>query len=491
MPETRGTSVITRVKHKTCRCVGMSACQCVAYLVGFTVWSVGGSTNPGVSQQCEIVLASWNPGKVNELKEVARVLNVGLKSALEIGFHPLTVAGETLLDDAQLKAVTCAKATKYPAISDSAMLLVPSLGGLPGFDALEWAGPGRDWNRACHYLNEMLATKEAPDRKAVYECAMCFALPNGKFVTSKDSLSGKIVWPPRGQGAFDLGFYSVFVPEGESRTLLEMEWCSMANMNHRYYAFQELVKQMFIAELVDLKIVYNPLDTRNKGNQDAEFETSPLQDVLEAVRPPGTAIVNNEYIKPYVQPGKQHISYPSVPCEEDLEEMHDPDVIRDDCLKMIHKGCELRRRAELCRHEICSANVNQGVKDCDEADELEREAVQMLENARYIAQRLNEPSLEAVCLSNLGTFYGESAKAIELWKKALQLAESVEDAELAVVLICKTASVQESLGNAMGALDTFVRALQIVKDQDLEAYQGRIYCSIAEIHFKLKEYTKV
>ena len=419
-------------------------------------------------------------------------MNVGFKTAIELGLPRLNRHGATLEDDAQMKALSCMKATGHAVWADSSMLTVPALGGQPGYEALDWAGPTRDWKRASQVLNEILTVQGISDRKAQYECAMCFALPDGRFVTAKDTLAGKLVWPPRGHASFDLGFYGMFVPEGESQTLLEMEWSSMANMNHRFGAFQELVKSMFAANLVDLAMIYNPLDPCNK-KEESLSECSPLQDVFELVRPAGTVIINNEYIKPYIQPGKQHLTYPLPPSPEDLEQMPDPDLLRDDCVAMITKACELRRRWSQSFRPRVKADKHAADEYGGEEDpeQYEQEAIGMLSNAYALAQRLGDRPLQALCLLNLGTLYGVSHKAVDIWAKGLGLVASEEDSELALLLLSKTAAVQARLGSARSALDTFLRALQLAKDSGLDAYQGRIYCSIAQIHVQLNEFSKV
>jgi XTP/dITP diphosphohydrolase len=452
--------------------------------------SAGFPPSSSVTPQCQILIASWSPGKIKELKEMGRLLNVGFKTAIETGLPRLNQHGTSLEGDAEMKAISCMKATGHAVWAESSMLTVPALGGQPGFEALDWAGPTRDWSRASKVLNEVLTVKGISDRKALYESAMCFALPDGRFVTVRDNLAGKLVWPPRGHGSFDLGFYGMFVPEGETQTLLEMDWSTMANMNHRYSAFQELVKKMFEETLVDIKMIYDPMDAQNRKGLE-QTECSPFQDIFELVRPPGTVIINNEYIKPYIQPGKQHLCYPFPPSPEDLEEMHDPDLIRDDCMAMISKACELRRRWSQCFRPKGKAD-KQRTDDCEweDPDEYEQEAIGMLSNAYVLAQRLGDSALQALCLVNLGSMYGVSLKAVDIWAKGLELAAADSDTELAVVLLSKTAAVQARLGNARSALDTFCRALQMAKDGGLEDYHGRICCSIAQIHMQLSDFDK-
>jgi hypothetical protein len=162
------------------------------------------------------------------------------------------------------------------------------------------------------------------ERKAQYECAMCFALPDGRYVTATDNLNGKIVWPPRhGTSGATSEVYSVFVPEGEARTLSEMGFDVMANQNHRHACFSALVKQMFLERLCDCRMTYNGFKDPGELEQNTY-----VQEILEFVRPRGTNIVKNEYIMPYSQQGKDYVMYPSLPDEETLETQLDPEGLR-------------------------------------------------------------------------------------------------------------------------------------------------------------------
>lgn len=183
------------------------------------------------------------------------------------------------------------------------------------------------WEAAMEQVYEQVSAGSsgglAPDMRASYHCTMSLAFPNGRKVTVTDTLNGKLAWPPRGQATAGSGFYSMFVAEGESQTLQEMNLSAfeaMANSNHRFGAFEELVKALFRADMVTSKVAHNPFTAyRMKTKFAHEPEPlTPLQDIFEYVRPPGTEIVNNEYIKPYVNSDSSHVLYPQVrlhPCQ--------------------------------------------------------------------------------------------------------------------------------------------------------------------------------
>ena len=155
------------------------------------------------------------------------------------------------------------------------------------------------------------ASRAAIDMRATYHCTMTLAFPSGKKLTVSDALSGKLVWPPRGEATQGSGFYSIFIPEGEAQTLQEMNlgaFEAMANSNHRFGAFEEMVKGMMGADMAEVAVLYNPLAAyRDKYKHMAHEPCTPLQDLFEYVRPPGTDIVNNEYIKPYVNDNSRHM----------------------------------------------------------------------------------------------------------------------------------------------------------------------------------------
>ena len=92
-----------------------------------------------------LVLATHNPHKVGELREILRPLLPGLHDddvvgAADLGADPPVEDGVTFAENALLKARALAGATGLPAVADDSGLCVDVLGGAPGVFSARWAG---------------------------------------------------------------------------------------------------------------------------------------------------------------------------------------------------------------------------------------------------------------------------------------------------------------------------------------------------------------
>jgi XTP/dITP diphosphohydrolase len=137
-----------------------------------------------------------------------------------------------------LKARAAARAAATPALADDSGLCVDALGGEPGVYSARWAGPSKDFAVAMAKVNERLA--DTSDRRAHFVCALAIAWPDGEVQVFEGCVSGRLVWPPRGDLGF--GYDPIFVPEGHAQTFGEMEPVKKHAMSHRARAFAKFVE---------------------------------------------------------------------------------------------------------------------------------------------------------------------------------------------------------------------------------------------------------
>jgi XTP/dITP diphosphohydrolase len=170
-----------------------------------------------------LVVATHNPGKLAEMRELLAPYGIDAISAGELGLEEPDETGTTFRDNARIKAQAAAMATKLPAFADDSGLAVDALDGAPGIYSARWAGPDKNFAGAMatieHKLNECGAT--APGRrKAHFVSALCVAWPDGHFEEFEARVDGVLVWPPRGDKGF--GYDPMFLPDGHDRTFGEM-----------------------------------------------------------------------------------------------------------------------------------------------------------------------------------------------------------------------------------------------------------------------------
>jgi XTP/dITP diphosphohydrolase len=171
----------------------------------------------------KVVIATHNPGKLREMRELLAPYGVEAISAGELGLAEPDETGATFRDNARIKAQAAAQATNLPAFADDSGLAVDALGGAPGIHSARWAGEAKDFQYAMQRVENELRARNAttPDaRRAHFVSALCIAWPDGHTEDFEATVDGVLVWPPRGTLGF--GYDPMFLPDGHTRTFGEM-----------------------------------------------------------------------------------------------------------------------------------------------------------------------------------------------------------------------------------------------------------------------------
>jgi XTP/dITP diphosphohydrolase len=171
----------------------------------------------------QLVIATHNPGKLAEMRELLAPYGIDAISAGELSLPEPDETGMTFRDNARIKAEAAATATGLPAFADDSGLAVDALDGAPGIHSARWAGPDRNFTRAMATIDEKLREHGAttPERRAAhFVSALCIAWPDGHTEDFEARVDGTLVWPPRGEQGF--GYDPMFLPDGHDRTFGEM-----------------------------------------------------------------------------------------------------------------------------------------------------------------------------------------------------------------------------------------------------------------------------
>jgi XTP/dITP diphosphohydrolase len=189
-----------------------------------------------------IVLATANPDKAREIREALAGHDVELLP--RPGDVPdVDETGETLLDNARLKAVALAEATGRPALADDTGLEVDALGGAPGVYSARYAGDDATYADNCRKLLGALSGVHGPDRGARFATVVVLRYPDGRELDALGEVRGTITEGPRGENGF--GYDPVFAPdEGDGRTFAEMSPDEKHAISHRGRALRALAGQL-------------------------------------------------------------------------------------------------------------------------------------------------------------------------------------------------------------------------------------------------------
>ena len=170
-----------------------------------------------------LVIATHNPGKLAEMRDLLAPFGVDAVSAGELGLAEPAETGTTFADNARIKAMAAARASGHPAFADDSGLAVDALDGEPGIYSARWAGPDKNFRHAMEVVDAKLRERGAitsAQRRAHFVSALCVAWPDGHLEQFDAKVDGALVWPPRGERGF--GYDPMFLPDGFERTFGEM-----------------------------------------------------------------------------------------------------------------------------------------------------------------------------------------------------------------------------------------------------------------------------
>jgi len=198
----------------------------------------------------KLVIATHNPGKLAEMRELLTPHGVEAISAGELGLGEPEETGDTFVANAKIKAVAAAEAAQLPAFADDSGLVVDALDGAPGIFSARWAGPNKDFGAAMTRIERLLQERGATlpaQRSAHFVSALCVAWPDGHIEQVEARADGTLVWPPRGTAGF--GYDPMFMPDGHVRTFGEMTSLEKhglpplgLGLSHRARAFVKLAE---------------------------------------------------------------------------------------------------------------------------------------------------------------------------------------------------------------------------------------------------------
>lgn len=188
-----------------------------------------------------IVLASGNPGKLAEMRDLLAPLDVTIRAQSEFSLEPAAETGLTFVENAILKARHAAQHTGLAAIADDSGIAVDALRGAPGVHSARFAGEHASdaANRA--RLLEALAGVEPAARSARFHCIIVYLrhAADPTPVISQGSWEGSVLECERGDGGF--GYDSLFwVPEQQA-SAAELPPEVKNRLSHRGQAMRRLL----------------------------------------------------------------------------------------------------------------------------------------------------------------------------------------------------------------------------------------------------------
>ncbi len=188
-----------------------------------------------------LLFASANKHKLTEIRALLEPLGFELLGLHDLElFDDIPETGETLRENAFLKASYLHQQLGLPCFADDSGLEVEALHGAPGVHSARYAGePRSDANNLNKLLQELAGSN---NRKACFKTVICLIDENGAAHYFEGRVDGKITQEARGKGGF--GYDPVFVPIAYQNTFAELPAEVKNQISHRARAVQDLVSHL-------------------------------------------------------------------------------------------------------------------------------------------------------------------------------------------------------------------------------------------------------
>lgn len=185
-----------------------------------------------------LVVASKNADKVAEIEEVLKGTRLANEIVRGLDWPDVEETGDTLEENALLKARAVVEATGLPVLADDTGLEVDALDGAPGVRSARFAGSDATYEDNVARMMELMDGVE--DRAARFRTVVVLAFPDGVEIVAEGSIEGKIADEPRGSRGF--GYDPVFEVDGV--TMAEMSIEDKNKLSHRARALDALTRSL-------------------------------------------------------------------------------------------------------------------------------------------------------------------------------------------------------------------------------------------------------
>lgn len=192
----------------------------------------------------KIIVATCNEDKMKEIREILAGDGIEYVSLNDENLSdiPIIENGSTFEENAVIKAKTVSEVTKSMVIADDSGLEVDYMDKAPGIYSARFLGEDTPYTVKNNYIIEQLKNAKGDERSARFVCVMACVFPDGRVITTRGTVEGRIAYEEKGNNGF--GYDPIFyLPERECTTAqLSPEEKNM--ISHRGNALREMYKRL-------------------------------------------------------------------------------------------------------------------------------------------------------------------------------------------------------------------------------------------------------
>jgi len=188
----------------------------------------------------KLVLASNNPGKIRELRELLAPLDIDIVPQADLAIPEAEEPHCTFVENALAKARHAAQLSGLPALAEDSGICVDALHGAPGVHSARFAGEPKSDQRNNDRLLELMVGVDRRD--AHYYCVAVLVrdAQDPQPLIVEGEWHGEVLRAPRGSGGF--GYDPLFLDPKLNQTGAELSMQQKNRISHRGQAMERLVE---------------------------------------------------------------------------------------------------------------------------------------------------------------------------------------------------------------------------------------------------------
>ena len=200
----------------------------------------------------KIIFATGNKDKLREIKEILSDCDVDIRSMKEAGINvDIVEDGKTFEDNALIKARAIAAHTDAIVLADDSGLEIDYLNKEPGIYSARYLGEDTPYSVKNATLIQRLEGVPEEQRTARFVCAIAAVLPDGRELTTRAAIEGRIGYDEKGKNGF--GYDPIFYVPEFGKTTAELTEEEKNQVSHRGKALQLMKEELKKYENIDRK----------------------------------------------------------------------------------------------------------------------------------------------------------------------------------------------------------------------------------------------
>lgn len=190
-----------------------------------------------------IVFATGNEGKIKEIRMIMEDTGMEVVSMKEAGIAlAIEENGSTYEENALIKARAVAAHTKDLVMADDSGLEIDYLNREPGVYSARYMGEETPYSIKNANLLQRLDGVPKEQRTARFVCAIAAVLPDGRELTTRAVIEGRIGYEEKGSNGF--GYDPIFYVPQFGKTTAELTEEEKNQVSHRGKALQMMKEEL-------------------------------------------------------------------------------------------------------------------------------------------------------------------------------------------------------------------------------------------------------